>query len=112
MVSGYPVDSTKEWATNRQGAGAWLKLTWNSNYTVDKVVLYDRPNLYDQIVSATLSFNDGSSVQVGPLNNAGGATVVTFAPKSISQVTMTVNTVKSSTSKIGLAEIEVFNGPS
>ena len=39
----------------------------------DKVVLYDRPNLNDQILSATLTFNDGSTVQVGPLDNGGAA---------------------------------------
>ena len=76
---------------------------------MDKVVLYDRPNLNDQILSATLTFSDGSSVPVGPLNNAGAATVVTFTPRLINQMTMTVNTVKSSTANVGLAEIEVFS---
>ncbi len=93
VIDGYPGDYTKEWATIGQGAGAWLKLTWSGVYVVDKVVLYDRPNANDQILSATLTFNDGSTVSVGPLDNAGAATVVTFAPKSISQMTMTVNTV-------------------
>ena len=112
MIDGYPGDYTKEWATNGQGAGAWLKLTWSSVYVVDKVVLYDRPNLNDQILSATLTFNDGSTVQVGPLDNAGAATVVTFAPKSISQMTMTVNTVSGTTQNIGLAEIQVYGSTS
>ncbi len=109
VIDGYPGDYTKEWATNGEGAGAWLTLTWNNACLVDKVVLYDRPNLNDQILSATLTFSDGSSVPVGPLNNAGAATVVTFTPRLINRMTMTVNTVKSSTANIGLAEIEVFN---
>ena len=98
----------KEWATLGQGAGAWLKLTWSSTYVVDKVVLYDRPNLNDQILSATLSFSDGSTVQVGPLDNAGAAVEVDFAPKTINQMTMTVNTVSGTTQNIGLAEIQVY----
>ena len=64
MISGYPKDSTKEWATIGQKAGAWLKLTWNGIYEVDKVVLYDRPNTNDQIRSATLTFSDGSTIVV------------------------------------------------
>ncbi len=56
VIDGYPGDYTKEWATNGQGAGAWLKLTWSSIYVVDKVILYDRPNANDQILSATLTF--------------------------------------------------------
>ncbi len=67
VIDGYPGDDTKEWATTGQAAGAWLKLTWTNVYVVNKVVLYDRTNLNDQILSATLSFNDGSTVQVGPL---------------------------------------------
>ncbi len=65
MVDGYPGDYTREWATTRQKSGAWLKLVWGSAYTVNQVVLYDRPNTNDQITSATLSFSDGSSVPVG-----------------------------------------------
>ncbi len=83
VATGYPGDYTKEWATNGQKAGAWLKLTWSGVYVVDKVVLFDRPNLNDQILSATLTFNDGSSVSVGPLDNAGAGVEVSFAAKSI-----------------------------
>ena len=111
VISGYPNDYTKEWATIGQGAGAWLKLAWSGNYVVNKVVLYDRPNLNDQILSATLTFNDGSTVQVGPLNNGGAAVEIDFAAKTISQMTMTVNTVSGSTQNVGLAEIQVYGSP-
>ena len=111
VIDGYPHDYTKEWATVGQGAGAWLKLTWSSNYVVNKVVLYDRPNLNDQILSATLTFNDGSTVQVGPLDNGGAAVEVDFAAKTISQMTMTVNTVSGTTQNVGLAEIQVYGSP-
>ena len=97
MATGYPEDYTKEWATLNQGAGAWLKLTWSKVYVVDKVVLFDRPNASDQILSgATLSFSDGSSVPVGPLDNAGAGVEVSFAAKPITGMTLTVNTVSGS----------------
>ena len=111
VVDGYPGDHTKEWATNRQGVGAWLNLSWLSPYSVNQVVLYDRPNLDDQITSATLAFSDGSSVAVGPLNNNGTATTITFPAKVITGLRMTVNGVSSATLSAGLSEIQVFGTP-
>ncbi len=43
-AAGYPGDYTREWATTGQGAGAWLKLTWPTAYSVSRIVFYDRPN--------------------------------------------------------------------
>ncbi len=108
VITGYPDDYTKEWATLKEKAGAWLQLTWSGTYRVDRIVLYDRPNTDDQILSASVSFSDGTSVQVGPLDNAGSGYEVTFDPKVITGLTLTINTVRSSTKNIGLAEIEVF----
>ena len=67
VIDGYPGDYTKEWATVGGGAGSWLKLTWSSPQTVNRIVLYDRPNLNDQITGGNIQFSDGSSVTVGPL---------------------------------------------
>jgi hypothetical protein len=73
----------------RQKVGAWLKLTWGDAYTVNQVVLHDRPNSNDQITSATLSFSDGSSVTVGTLANNGAR-------------------VNGETINVGHSEIEVY----
>ena len=108
VIDGYPGDYTKEWATSGGRAGSWLQLNWSVPYTVDKVILYDRPNLNDKILSATLSFSDGSTLTVGPLNNAGAATEYTFSPKVITSMRMTVNTVSGGTQNVGLAEIQVY----
>ncbi|MES9829720.1 MAG: PKD domain-containing protein [Candidatus Thiodiazotropha sp.] len=51
VPSGYPNDHTREWATTGEGAGAWIELAWSSAQTVDRILLYDRPNGSDQIVS-------------------------------------------------------------
>jgi len=112
VIDGYPGDYTKEWATSGGRAGSWLQLNWSVPYTVDKVILYDRPNLNDNILSATLSFSDGSTLVVGPLNNGGAGGEYTFPPKVITSLTMTVNSVSGGTQNIGLAEIEIFGTPS
>ncbi|MGZ5534094.1 MAG: DUF7402 domain-containing protein [Methylobacter sp.] len=101
-------DYTREWATLGQKAGAWLQLKWSANHTVNKIVLYDRPNTDDQITGATLTFSNGSTVTVGALNDTGTATVINFAPVVTNSVKVTVNTVSGKTLNIGLAEIEVY----
>ena len=108
VADGYPGDYTKEWATLKEKSGAWLQLTWSSAYLVDRIILYDRPNTGDQILSATLSFSDGSTLQVGPLDNVGGATEYTFTAKVITSVAMTVDQASSSTLNVGLSEIEIY----
>ena len=108
VIDGYPGDYTKEWATVGGGVGSWLKLTWTGAYTINKVVLYDRPNLGDQITGATLTFSDGSTVPVPALNNDGSATVVTFPAKTTTSLLMTVTAVSSSTQSVGLSEVQVF----
>ncbi|MEW8050556.1 MAG: PIG-L family deacetylase [Candidatus Thiodiazotropha sp.] len=108
FATGYPVDHTREWASLSEGAGAWLDLDWSNAYTIDRVVLYDRPNGADHIVSALLSFSDGSTVPVGALDNAGGVTEVVFAPRTVTNMRLTVQQVGSASTNIGLAEIEVY----
>ena len=108
VIDGYPGDYTREWATQGGGAGSWLKLTWTSPQTVTQVVLYDRPNLDDQITAGTIQFSDGSSLSVGPLNNNGSATTYTFAARTITSLQLNITAVSSSTQNIGLSEIQVF----
>ena len=65
----------------------------------------------DQVTSGTLSFSDGSSVQVGTLQNDGQAgTVVTFPPKKITWVKFTVDAVRPGTQNAGLGEMQVYAG--
>ena len=73
-----------------------------------RVVFYDRPNLNENIQQMTLTFSDGSSLLVGPLNNNGTATEITFPARVVTSLTMTVTGVSGTTINVGLAEIQVF----
>jgi LmbE family N-acetylglucosaminyl deacetylase len=108
VVDGYPGDYTREWATRGQAAGAWIRLDWSTPYTVDRVVLYDRPNSNDQVLAGTLGFSDGSAVAVGPLTNEGAGVTVTFAPRAVTGVEFSITSVSAATSNVGLAEIQVY----
>jgi hypothetical protein len=108
VVDGWPGDYTKEWATIGGGAGSWLKLTWTNPTTVARVVLYDRPNTDDQITSATLTFDGGTTINVGTLPNNGSPLTVTIPNIATQTLTLTVTSVSPTTVNIGLAEIEAW----
>ena len=90
----------------RRRGREWLKLTWSSPSTLATIVLYDRPNLNDQIMSATLTFSDGTQIPVGALPNDGSALTVNVPNISTTTLTLTVNSVSATTQNVGLAEIQ------
>jgi hypothetical protein len=106
-TAGYPGDQGREWVTNGEHAGAWLKLAWPHPVRVSHVYLYDRPNNDDHVVAGTLQFSDGSSTDVGSLPKDGTAGEVLFPAKDISWLKFTVTKVSQRTVNIGLAEIAV-----
>jgi LmbE family N-acetylglucosaminyl deacetylase len=108
LVDGWPGDRAAEWATDGQGSGSSLVLTWGDPVTLDRVVLYDRPNRDDQILGATLTFPDGSEVTVPALDNAGGAVTVTFPARSTTALRLTVTEVSGTTHNVGLAEMQAY----
>ena len=109
VVDGYPGDYTKEWATMGGGAGSWLKLTWSSARTFNSIVLYDRPNLSDQITGGNIKFSDGSSVTVPTLNNDGTAVTLSFPAKTVTSLQLNITAVSASTQNVGLSEIQVYD---
>jgi len=108
VIDGWPSNALAEWSSNGEGVGAWLNLGWSGSYSIDRVVLYDRPNLVDQATSLELRFSDGTVVSVGALDNAGGPTAVTFAPVVASSMQVVVTSVLGGTVNVGLAEVEVY----
>lgn len=97
---------TNEWAALGEVAGAWIKLSWNKSIQANKIILYDRPNFTDQIIRGTLTFSNGSSIQVGPLPNNGSPYAVYFPTKTFTSVKLTV--VEGTGYNIGLSEFEVY----
>jgi LmbE family N-acetylglucosaminyl deacetylase len=108
VVGGYPGDYTKEWATSGGRAGSWLRLTWAAPVTLSRIVLHDRPNVNDQITSATLTFSDGSTVTVGALPNDGSSLAIALPSIATTTVLLTITGVSATTANIGLSEIEAW----
>ncbi len=110
VIDGYPGDFTKEWATVGQTSGAWIQLNWSAPVTLSKIILHDRPNASDNILSGTLSFSDGSTLPVGQLPNDGTGLTLNFSARAVTNVRLQVNSAAGK--NIGLAELEVFGVPS
>ena len=105
---GYPGDETREWATAGGGAGSWIQLSWAAPVTIDRVVLYDRPNADDRVNGGSLVFSSGDPVAVGQLGNSGAATTVSFPARTVTSVRLNITSVSSTTRNVGLAEFEVW----
>lgn len=111
VISGYPDNPGAEWASSHEGVGAWIQLSWSSAVSLDRIDLFDRPNINDQNTAGTLTFSDGSSAAVGSLpNDASSPAEVTFAAKSVTWVRYTVTAVTLSTGNAGLAEFQAWSG--
>jgi hypothetical protein len=61
VVDGWPGKPEHEWTSSGEGQGAWLKLEWPRPVRVDGVVLYDRPNVTDNVTSGALFVDDDPS---------------------------------------------------
>lgn len=111
-IGGYPGDRSQEWAADKETEGAQLELSWDEPQTVNRIALFDRPNLVDQVTAATIRFNDGSVVEVGPLPDSGSEPFsITCPPKTVTSLVFEVKAVKPGTENAGLSEIAVYGPP-
>lgn len=108
VVSGYPDAPTAEWATRGGGVGSWLRLDWAAPVTLGEVDLADRPNPDDRVTGGTLTFSDGSTVDVPALDDGGAVQRVSFTARSVRWVRFTVTGVSATTRNVGLAEARAF----
>ncbi len=110
VVDGYPSQTSAEWASNGGKSGAWVKLEWEKKHKVDRVLLFDRPNALDQVLSGLLVFSDGSFIDIDqPLpDSAKEGIEVKFKSKNVEWIEFNVLKTGDKTRNIGLSEIAVF----
>ncbi|MDR0879537.1 MAG: PIG-L family deacetylase [Clostridioides sp.] len=96
-----------EWASTGKDH-QWIELKWDEKKVINSVKLYDRPNLYEHILSGKLVFSDGSEVKVGELPNNGKGLEIKFDKKAVDSVRFVIESTSNTTQKVGLAEFEVF----
>ncbi len=87
----------------------WVQLDWNESHYIDRIVLYDRPDMKEHTAGGRLIFSDGSVVYVRQIPNNGTGKEVRFATKHVEWVRFEVT---DGTGKdVGLSEFEVFAAP-
>jgi hypothetical protein len=94
-----------EWASKGEQK-PWVQLTWTAPRTINRVVLYDRPNPTDDAVGGTLSFSDGSSIAVTGIPAGGAAKEVKLENKTVTWIKFQASEGKGI--NVGLSEIEVY----
>lgn len=99
------IHGSGEWASNGETT-PWVKLTWPEERSITRIILYDRPNADDAIEGGTLTFSDGSSIDVGGLPNNGEALEIDFPEKKVSWVKFEVSAGRGF--NVGLSEFMVI----
>lgn len=87
----------------------WIQLDWDNRVTINKVILYDRPELNTHIAGGVLKFSDGTSVLVNQIPDDGSPKVVEFSPRHTDFVRFEVTDADGI--HVGLSEIEVYPAP-
>lgn len=97
-----------DWASAGE-QNPWIQLEWETPIEADRIVIYDRAGI-DDVRGGTLSFSDGSTVEVTDVPPAGGAKTVTFGTKTFTSVRFQVE--GGTGPNTGLSELEVYALPS
>jgi len=100
------VGDTTDWGYIRF---PWIQLEWKSEQKINKVVLYDRPSLRENIAGGKLLFSDGSIIWVNQLPNDGTGKAIAFDTKTVRWVKFI--TTDGTGRNLGFSEIEVFSSP-
>lgn len=87
----------------------WIQLEWESLRNINKIILYDRPDLNTHAAGGVLQFSDGSTVNIIQIPNDGSPKVITFPAKKVNWVRFSVN--DGDGWNLGLSEIEVYPSP-
>lgn len=95
-----------KWSPEESDTNKTATLQFNKSCDIASVQLYDDFRLDNQIISGLLTFSDGSSLEVGALNNNGSATIINFNTKK--RITFVRFKIKEYIGTPGLSEFEVY----
>jgi predicted alpha-1,2-mannosidase len=106
-IDGRPMRSgAVEWASANE-QHPWIQLAWSTPQTLTRVVLDDRMSATSNANGGTLTFSDGSSVDVTGIPADGTSKVVTFAPRRVGWVRF--EATQGTGDNVGLGEIEAWD---
>ena len=83
------VDGKGEWACEGVSTDwgyirlPWIQLEWEQPQLINKVVLYDRPSLKENIAGGKLMFSDGSLLWVNQVPADGTGIAISFTARKV-----------------------------
>jgi hypothetical protein len=109
IADGFP-GAIREWASEGESEGAWIRLDWPEPVEVERIWLFDRPNAYDQVLKSRIELSDGSVFNLeDPLPDLAMQGVeLSFSARRISWIRFEVEKAREGSQNIGLSEIGVF----
>jgi predicted alpha-1,2-mannosidase len=84
----------------------WVKLEWEKTRTINKIVLFDRPELDTHLSGGRFHFSDGSRIDVFQIPNDGSPKVVKFPAKKVEWIRF--EAMDGDGEHLGLSEMQVF----
>ena len=87
----------------------WVRLDWDKDVTVDRVVIYDRATTNEHLAGGTLSFSDGSKLSVTEIPDDGSPWEIRFPAKTVRWIKF--EATDGNGKNLGLSEMEVFQAP-
>nr|WP_205740898.1 glycoside hydrolase domain-containing protein [Haloactinopolyspora alba] len=96
-----------DWASAGE-QNPWIQLDWDQPIRTDRIVLYDRSGI-DDVNGGTLTFSDGSSIEVTDIPADGDGKPVTFDMMTVDWVRF--QAVGGTGPNNGLSEFEVYAVP-
>ena len=109
------VDGVGEWASDGEVnywghcVYPWIQLKWNEEQWVNKIILYDRPNVSEHVAAVEVTASNGFTKSYHGLPNDGLPFVIEFKDMCVSWLKFRV--VDGDGKDLGLSEIEVFSAP-
>jgi len=94
-----------EWASAGE-LNPWLQLNWPAQQNIGGITFNDRANASDWAPGGTLTFSDGSTLNVSGIPNNGSPYTILFPTKAVSWVKFQVS--GGSGANVGLAEMQVY----
>lgn len=106
IAKGWPNNPCNEWASAGERDGAWLRIDFQKPAYVTSIVLHDRPNKADDIISGRLLFSDGTIVPISGMPNDGVAHLVQFDQKYVKWVRLIVD--EGQGPNVGVSEMKIY----
>lgn len=101
LLKGQPHDGV--WIP--EGEDKQVQIIFDAPQTMESVVLYDHPHGSKNVLNARIELDNGTTVETGPLDPDGAATVIPVAAENVHSFTVTLLEVQG---EAGLTEIEAF----